>query len=83
MGALIIRPKPEHQGESRTPASNLKVYESSIRQADGAPLLTVYAFGDSVPFGGTGLRLDRRQVAALRDVLDDWLLGDGIEDERA
>jgi hypothetical protein len=83
MGALIIEPKPAHQGYSRTPAAKAKVYESSIRQADGSPLLTLAVFGDHVPFGVEGLRMDRRQVAALRDALDDWLLGDGIEDERA
>jgi hypothetical protein len=83
MGALILTPKPEHQGQSRTPAARAKVYESSIRTAEGAPLLTLATFGDAVPGLVSGLRLDRRQVATLRDALDDWLLGDGIEDERA
>jgi hypothetical protein len=83
MGALIIAPKPEHQGQSRTPAARAKVYESSVRQEDGSPLLTLALFGDHVPFGVQGLRLDRRQVQRLTMALEDWLLGEGVEDERA
>ena len=83
MGALIIVPKPENQGQARTPAARAKVYESSVRTPEGAPLLTLATFGDHVPGLVSGLRLDRTQVRSLVHALEDWLLGDGIEDERA
>jgi hypothetical protein len=80
MGALIVKPKPEHQGNARTPAARLKVYESSM---PGERLLTVALFGDAVPGLVAGLRLDRRQAVALADALEDWLLGGTVEDAEA
>ena len=82
MGALIVAPKPEAQGNARLPASRLKVYRSSERTPDGQDLLTVCLFGDAVPGLTAGLRIDRRQARVLVNALEDFLLGDDIEDER-
>jgi hypothetical protein len=83
MGALIIEPQPEAQGQARLPASRLKVYRSSVRGPVNGDLLTVTLFGDTVPGLVAGLRLTRSQVVVLSNALDDFLAGDAIEDERA
>jgi hypothetical protein len=58
--------EPEPAANSDRPMSRIHVYESSVDDADGKPLV-------SLATRGPGMRLSMMQAAELRDWLAEWL----------
>lgn len=72
---ITLRPKPEHQLNSIDRGSTVRLYESS------APGLVSLFMSGTVHDRARGLRLDRAQVAELRDALTAYLAAPLTSDE--